>query len=114
MVDLRDIREHMDVVGADGEPVGKVDDVEVDRIKLTKGSLPEGSGLAGHEGRHHYLPTDLVASVAGNQVHLSTTAASAFVYLQESEGADLSVNGQSRRKEEETEAMANYGEEDAG
>lgn len=114
MVDLRDVREHMEVIGADGELVGTVDDVEVDRIKLAKGSFPPGSGLAGHEGHHHYLPTDLVASVAGNQVRLSTTAASAFVFLLEGEGADLSVNGQTRRKEEETEAMASYGEEDAG
>lgn len=109
MVDLQDIREHMAVVGADGVPVGKVDRVEVDRIKLTK-----GSGPAGHEGHHHYLPVDLVATVEGNRVRLNTTAASAFIYLQEAEGADLSVNGQTRRKEEETEAMASYGEEDAG
>ena len=109
MIDASAIREHMEVIGADGEPVGKVDGVEVDRINLTK-----GSGPAGHEGHHHYLPTDLVATVEGNQVRLSTTAASTFVYLQEGEGADLSVNGQTRREEEETEAMASYGEEDAG
>jgi hypothetical protein len=109
MIDSNKIREHMDVVGADGEPVGTVDGVEVDRIKLTK-----GSGPAGHEGHHNYLPTDLVATVEGNQVRLRATAASALVYLQEGEGADLSVNGQTRREEEETEAMASYGEEDAG
>lgn len=109
MIDASAIREHMEVLGSDGEPVGTVDGVEVDRLKLTK-----GSGPAGHEVHHHYLPTDLVARVEGNQVRLSTTAASTFVYLQEGEGADLSVNGQTRREEEETEAMASYGEEDAG
>ena len=31
-----DIREHMDVIGADGVHVGTVDKVEGDRIKLTK------------------------------------------------------------------------------
>lgn len=109
MTDLTQIREHMEVVGVDGEPVGRVDGVEVDRIKLTK-----GSGPAGHEGHHHYLPADLVAGVEGNHVRLNTTAASAFVYLQEGEGADLSVNGQTRREEDETEEWASYGEEDAG
>ena len=36
MTDLSQIREHMEVIGADGVHVGTVDKVEGDRIKLTK------------------------------------------------------------------------------
>ena len=43
---MADIREHMKVIGKDGAPVGTVDRIEGDRIKLTK----KDSG-AGHEGR---------------------------------------------------------------
>lgn len=109
MTDLQAIRPHMAVVGSDGQPVGTVDGVEVDRIKLTRADNP-----AGHHGHHHYLAADMVAGVAGDTVRLNTTAASALVYLDESEGVDRSVNGVTRREEEETEAMASYGEEDAG
>ncbi len=38
------IREHMEVIGADGGHVGTVDKVEGDRIKLTKKDDPDGSG----------------------------------------------------------------------
>ena len=36
MADLSAIREHMNIIGADGVHVGTVDKVEGDRIKLTK------------------------------------------------------------------------------
>ncbi|HCW59491.1 MAG TPA: hypothetical protein DHB48_00600, partial [Sphingobium sp.] len=36
MVDLSQIKEHAEVIGADGVHVGTVDHVEGDRIKLTK------------------------------------------------------------------------------
>ena len=49
MGDFSTIREHMDVIGADGVHVGTVDKVEGDRIKLTKAD----SGQGGHEGHHH-------------------------------------------------------------
>lgn len=109
MTELKAIREHMAVLGSDGERVGTVDGVEVDRIKLTR-----SGNTAGHEGHHHYIAADMVAGVEGDLVRLNTTAASAMVYLDEGEGADRSVNGVTRREEEETEAMASYGEEDAG
>ncbi len=35
MSGFEDIREHMQVIGADGAPVGTVDHVEGDRINLT-------------------------------------------------------------------------------
>ena len=52
MGDLSKIREHMEVVGADGAHVGTVDRVEGDRIKLTKADSGEGA----HKGHHHFVP----------------------------------------------------------
>ena len=64
------IREHMEVIGADGVHVGTVDKVDGDRIKLTKADSGEGS----HEGHHHYIPLGLVAEVEGDKVRLSANA----------------------------------------
>lgn len=78
---LSDIREHMQVIGADGVPVGTVDKVEGDRIKLTKDS----SGAGHHAGHHHYVPGNLVAEIEGDKVRLSANAA---VAVQHEEEAD--------------------------
>ena len=43
MANASQIREHMEVVGSDGEHVGTVDKVEGDRIKLTKDD-PQAQG----------------------------------------------------------------------
>jgi hypothetical protein len=66
MSGFEDIREHMEVIGADGVHIGTVDRVEDNRIKLTR---PD-SGL-GHEEHHHYIPKGLVAEVEGDQVRLT-------------------------------------------
>ena len=66
---MADIREHMKVIGKDGAPVGTVDRIEGDRIKLTK----KDSG-AGHEGHHHYIDRKLVGAVEGDIVKLSVNA----------------------------------------
>jgi hypothetical protein len=63
------IQEHMSVVGSDGGHVGTVDRLEGDRIKLTRGDDPDGSGR-----HHHYLPVSAVASVSGQEVRLSMPA----------------------------------------
>ncbi|MBD0273689.1 MAG: DUF2171 domain-containing protein [Acetobacteraceae bacterium] len=63
------IREHMEVVGSDGQHVGTVDKVEGDRIKLTKEDDPDGSGQ-----HHHYLAIGTVASVEGDRVRLNIGA----------------------------------------
>jgi len=76
-----EIREHMEVIGADGVHVGTVDGVEGDRIKLTR----RGSGMGGHEGHHHYLPKGLVAEVEGDKVRLSANAAVAAELFEEEE-----------------------------
>lgn len=67
-----DIREHMEVVGSDGQHVGTVDKVEGDRIKLTKQDDPDGTAQ-----HHHFLPLRSVESVDGEQVRLSMTATAA-------------------------------------
>jgi hypothetical protein len=64
------IKEHMEVIGADGVHVGTVDKVESGRIKLTK----KDSGAGSHKGHHHYIKRSLVADVEGNQVRLSANA----------------------------------------
>ncbi|TGV64253.1 DUF2171 domain-containing protein, partial [Mesorhizobium sp. M00.F.Ca.ET.158.01.1.1] len=43
MTDTSKIREHMEVVGADGVHIGKVDKVDGQRIKLTKADSGEGA-----------------------------------------------------------------------
>jgi hypothetical protein len=75
------IREHMEVIGADGVHVGTVDKVEGERIKLTK----DGSGEGQHEGHHHFLDIGLVAEVEGDKVRLSANADVAYG-LEEEEG----------------------------
>ncbi len=78
-----EIREHMDVIGADGVHVGTVDRVEGDRIKLVKAD----SGQGEHEGHHHFIGRGLVAGVEGDQVRLSANASVALGF-EEEEGGD--------------------------
>ncbi|HEV8407789.1 MAG TPA: DUF2171 domain-containing protein [Sphingomicrobium sp.] len=66
MSGIEDIREHMEVIGADGVHLGTVDRVEGNRIKLIRAD----SGV-GHEGEHHYIPQGLIAEVEGDRVRLS-------------------------------------------
>jgi len=73
------VREHMEVIGADGVHVGTVDRVEGDRIKLTKKDSGEGS----HKGHHHMIPMALVAEVEGNEVRLSANADVAVSFEEE-------------------------------
>lgn len=70
MTDIGAIKEHMEVIGADGAHVGTVDCVEGQRIKLTK----QDSGQGSHKGHHHYVPLGLVADIEGNKVRLSANA----------------------------------------
>ena len=64
---MQEIRERMKVVGSDKQPVGTVDKVEGSRIKLTRND-PEA------EGRHHYIPSDWVERIDGDQVWLRQKA----------------------------------------
>jgi len=85
MTDTSQIREHMEVIGADGVHVGTVDHVDGDRIKLTKhDSGAEIEGAEGrHAGHHHYISTGLVADIEGDKVRLSATGANALQFEEE-------------------------------
>lgn len=85
MSDTGSIREHMDVIGADGVHVGTVDRVEGERIKLTKRDSGEGS----HEGHHHYISTALVAEIEGDVVRLSANADVAVTFEEEEDGSPV-------------------------
>ena len=67
---MREIKEHMEVIGADGVHIGTVDKIEGDRIKLTK----KDSGESSHKGHHHFIDKGLVADIEGDKVRLSANA----------------------------------------
>lgn len=71
------IKEHMTVIGADGVPVGTVDHLDGERIKLTKTDSADG--------KHHYLSVGLVAEIEGDTVRLSSSAATAVDLFEEDE-----------------------------
>lgn len=66
MSGFENIREHMEVIGADGVHLGTVDRIEGNRIKLIRAD----SGV-GHHDEHHFIPRGLVAEVEGDKVRLS-------------------------------------------
>jgi hypothetical protein len=89
MADANAIKEHMEVIGADGVHVGTVDHVDGERIKLTKadaGVQIEGAVGGEHAGHHHYISLGLVADIEGNQVRLSATGANAVLFEEEEAG----------------------------
>ena len=76
------IREHMEIIGADGVHVGTVDHLDGHRIKLTRADSGQGS----HQGHHHYISVGLVAGVEGNQVRLSANGDVAVQFEEEESG----------------------------
>ncbi|MGD0635883.1 MAG: DUF2171 domain-containing protein [Beijerinckiaceae bacterium] len=76
------IKEHMEVIGADGVHVGTVDRVENGKIKLTKTDSGEGY----HKGHDHFIDLGLVAEVEGQKVRLSANAAVAVSFEEEKSG----------------------------
>jgi hypothetical protein len=82
MSGFENIREHMEVIGADGVHLGTVDRIEGDRIKLIRAD----SGV-GHQEHHHYIPRGLVAEVEGDQVRLTARGdVAADLFEQEESG----------------------------
>lgn len=79
MIDKSKIKEHAKIVGADGVPVGTVDRVEGERIKLVKAD----SGQGAHKGHHHYIDLSLVADVEQGTVRLSANADVAVTFEEE-------------------------------
>ena len=85
MSGFEDVREHMEVIGADGVHLGTVDRIEGDRIKLTR---PD-SGIA-HQEHHHFIPRGLVAEVEGDKVRLTARAdVAADLFEQEESGQPI-------------------------
>ena len=82
MSGFEDVKELMEVIGADGVHVGTVDRIDGDRIKLIKADSGEG----GHQGHHHFISRGLVADVEGDKVRLSANADVAVTF--EEEGSD--------------------------
>ena len=67
-IKIQDIKEHMEVLGADGKHVGTVDCTkDDDKIVLTKSDPQSG-------GQHHIIPVRLVQSVEEDKVHLNKPA----------------------------------------
>jgi len=81
MADLSKVKEHMEIIGADGVHIGTVDRVEGNRIKMTK---PDSGS---HSDHHHYISGGLVAEVEGDRVRLSA-AGDAAVLLEEEQGGE--------------------------
>lgn len=71
---MQDIREHMEVVGSDGQHVGTVDHVDGDHIKLTKSDRAAN-------GKHHLIPMAWVEAVDA-KVHLQQAAREAMTKWQ--------------------------------
>jgi hypothetical protein len=66
MAKFDNIKEHMEVIGSDGQRVGIVDHMDgTDKIKLAK------SGSA--DGQHHFIPVDLIDHVDAH-VHLTKSS----------------------------------------
>lgn len=70
---LGQVREHMNVVGSDNEPVGTVDKVRGDRIILTR--------TDSQDGQHHAVACTMVDRIEGDQVILDRSAAEAKMQL---------------------------------
>ncbi len=83
MVDKSQIKEHAEVIGADGVHLGTVDHLDGERIKLTKTDSPQGPG--GEGAKHHYIPLGLVAEIEGGKVRLSANADVAAELFEEAE-----------------------------
>ncbi len=67
MIKTADIKEHMEVIGSDGEHVGTVDHLEgADKIKLTKTDPAAG-------GKHHLIPVGWIDHVDAH-VHLNKSS----------------------------------------
>lgn len=80
---LNKVKEHMEIIGADGVHIGTVDHVDGNRIKMTKAD--SGS----HSGHHHYISGGLVATVEGNKVRLSAAGDAAVLLEEEKDGKPI-------------------------
>lgn len=61
------IKQHMEVTDAAGQHLGTVDDVQEDRIKLTKSDSADGA--------HHYVAIDEIEKIEDNRIYLKQASA---------------------------------------
>lgn len=79
---INQIREQMEVIGADGVHIGTVEAVAGQRIMLSK----QDSGQGSHRHHNHYIPLTLVAEVEGDKVRLSANSNVAVTFEEEEDG----------------------------
>lgn len=72
-----DIHPQMEIIGADGRPIGTVDSVDAHHITL----VPATAGA--HKGHVHRISRGLVAGVEGKTVRLSANADVALTFEEE-------------------------------
>jgi hypothetical protein len=96
---LNQVREHQDVVGADGQQVGTVDKVRGDRILLTK----TDQDASGH---HHSIPCSWLRSV-GDKVEISRTADEAQRHWKDEESNRTFWNDDRQRSSDEEDRPHN-------
>ena len=85
MANASDIRDDMEIVGADGVHLGIVDHMDGDRIKMKRKDTEHGVKM----DHHHYIRMGNVASVDGGKVWLSADAANARQLLEEKDGSPV-------------------------
>ena len=66
MVDAFAIQENFEVIGSDGDPIGLVDHLDDDGIKLKWKDGESG-------GKHHWIPVDWVERTDDKAVYLNKT-----------------------------------------
>jgi hypothetical protein len=82
-VNLSQIKECMEVIGADGVHVGTVDRVEGNRVKLTR----RDRGKESQE--HQFLSAGLIAAIEGDRVRLSANADVALLFEEDAVPNDV-------------------------
>jgi hypothetical protein len=90
---LSSIREHMDVVGSDGETIGKVDCVKGDHVVLTKSDSDDN--------RHHRIDCSMIQSIEGDQVRLDMPAEEAKSRFESSDDRGFFGRDNDRERERE-------------
>lgn len=89
---LRQVSEHQEVVGSDGQHIGTVDHVRDDRILLTKSDKDSG-------GHHHSIPCSWIKQVS-DKVEISKTAEEVRDVWRDEEKRSAFLGEEGREREE--------------
>jgi len=79
---MENVRESMQVLGADGIHVGTVEKAVRNRIMLA----PENGGLGSPAGHRHFISGGRVAGIEGHRMRLSASAAVAVQFAEAESG----------------------------